>query len=79
VPADRHLTHSEPVETQAAGARRAELARARPTFVLDGLGPYNPRLAITNYPDLRGWLANYREAARSGQTVIYQRVSSARE
>ncbi|HEY2017845.1 MAG TPA: glycosyltransferase family 87 protein, partial [Bryobacteraceae bacterium] len=61
VPADRHLTHSEPVETEAATRRRAELARSHPSFVLDGLSLYNPRLAITNYPDLREWLSHYRE------------------
>jgi len=76
VPADRHLTQSEPVETVAASRRRrAALAHSAPTFVLDGLGPYNPQLAITNYPDLREWLAHYREVGRRGQTVIYMRVA----
>jgi len=42
--------------------------------VLDGLGPYNPKLAITNYPELREWLSHYREAGRQGQTIIYVRV-----
>ncbi|MBZ5622674.1 MAG: hypothetical protein LAQ69_28660 [Acidobacteriia bacterium] len=74
VPADRHLTQSEPVETEAATGRRAQLARSRPTFVLDGLGLYNPKLAITNYPDLHEWLAHYREVGRRGQTVIYMRL-----
>jgi hypothetical protein len=73
VPADRHLTQSEPVETERPAERRAELARSRPAFVLDGLGPYNPRLAITNYPELRVWLAGYVEVGRVGQTVVYQR------
>jgi hypothetical protein len=72
VPADRHLTQSTPVETEAASRRRAELARSHPKFVLDGLGLYNPQLAITNYPDLREWLAQYREVGRRGQTVIYE-------
>lgn len=74
VPADRHLTQSIPVELEAPGRRRAELVRSRPTFVLDGLGLYNPQLAITNYPDLREWLAHYREAGRAGQTVIYKAI-----
>ncbi len=73
VPADRHLTHSEPVETDAPGQRRAMLAQSKPTFVLDGLGLYNPALAITNYPDLHNWLSHYHEVCRIGQTVIYQR------
>jgi hypothetical protein len=73
VPADRHLTQSQPVETVAPSQRRAELAKSAPTFVLDGLGPYNPQLAITNYPDLREWLSHYLEVGRRGQTVIYKR------
>jgi hypothetical protein len=73
VPADRHLTQSTPVETESPRVRRAELARSAPTFILDGLGLYNPRLAIANYPDLRAWLGNYREAGRTGGTVIYRR------
>ena len=76
VPADRHLTGSEPVETEAASRRRAMLARTDPTFVLDGLGPFNPRLAIGAYPDLREWFSHYREAARVGQTVIYRSTRS---
>lgn len=73
VPADRHLTQSEPVETEAAAHRRADLARSQPTFVLDGLGLLNPRLAITMYPDLHDWLARYREAGRTGETIVYRR------
>ena len=42
VPADRHLTQSEPVETEAAARRRAELTQSQPAFVLDGLGFFNP-------------------------------------
>jgi len=77
VPADRHLTQSTPVETEAPRARRAELARSAPSFILDGLGPYNPRLAVTNYPDLRAWMGNYREVGRTGGTVIYRREAGA--
>jgi len=73
VPADRHLTQSAPVETTQAHARRADLARSRPTFVLDGLGIYNPQLAIGNYPDLRQWFTSYQEVSRTGQTAIYRR------
>jgi len=77
VPADRHLTQSEPVETEAASRRRIELSHTRPVFVLDGLGLYNPQLAMTSYPELRGWLNNYREVGTSGQTVIYRRRTDA--
>ncbi len=72
VPADRHLTRSEPVEVEEPARRRAELTRSRPTFIVDGLGLYNPRLAITRYPDLRAWLAMYAEAGRAGDCIIYR-------
>ncbi|MDE3167611.1 MAG: hypothetical protein KGN36_17550 [Acidobacteriota bacterium] len=74
VPADRHLTDSAPVESVQSRARRAELARTRPEWIVDGLGGYNPRLAIGAFGDLREWLYGYREAARSGASVIYRRV-----
>ena len=76
VPADRHLTQSAPLETEAPRERRVELTRSAPTFILDGLGLYNPRLAIGNYPDLRAWLANYREVGRTAGTVIYRRAGT---
>ena len=73
VPADRHLTQSTPVETEESRARRAELAASRPTFVVDGLGEYNRRLALTEFGDLRAWMAGYREVGRSAGSVIYRR------
>jgi len=77
VPADRHLTQSAPVEFAAAKEHRAELAASSPTFVADGLSPYNPRLGIGAYPDLRAWFANYEAVARTGQTVLYRRTGPA--
>ncbi|MGO9896093.1 MAG: ArnT family glycosyltransferase [Bryobacteraceae bacterium] len=74
VPADRHLTGSTPLETAQAALRRAALPHSEPTFLVDGLGPYNPRLAIGRYADLAGWLAHYREVARTTGTVIWQRM-----
>ena len=73
VPADRHLTQSEPVETAAALQRREALTHSHPTFVLDGLGLYNPRLAIAKYTELRTWLAEYREVGRTNGTIVYRR------
>jgi hypothetical protein len=74
VPADRHLTGSTPVETAQAASRRAALSHSAPTFLVDGLGPYNPPLAIGRYADLAGWLGHYREVARTTGTVIWQRM-----
>jgi hypothetical protein len=73
VPADRHLTNSEPVETEQAARRRVGLAQSRPSFLVDGLGPYNPRLALAAYPELREWLSHYVEIGRVGGTVVYRR------
>jgi hypothetical protein len=71
--ADRHLTSSEAAAPELAAQNRRELIQSRPAWIVDGLGPLNPALAITNYPDLRDWLAGYREVGRTRYTVIYQR------
>ena len=73
VPADRHLTQSGVLAPALGRANRAECAKTRPVFVLDGLGPYNPSLAITQYPDLREWLGGYAEVARTRETIVYRR------
>jgi hypothetical protein len=73
VPADRHLTQSQPVETESTRAHRADLARSAPTLIMDGLGPINPRLAIGAYEDLRPWLAQYQLVASTRLTKIYKR------
>jgi len=73
VPADRHLTQSTPVETEGSRGRRAELAGSRPSFVVDGLGEYNRRLAVTRFGDLREWMAAYRPVGRTSGCVIYRR------
>jgi len=72
VPADRHLTQSTPVMTASTLDARRELARSRPTVVIDGLGQYNPALAMERYPELREWLQHYREVGRSGNEVVYR-------
>ncbi len=72
VPADRHLTEDTPLETEGARARRTELAQLRPTFVIDGLSLYNPRLALSRYPELRSWIGQYREAGRTAGCIIYR-------
>jgi hypothetical protein len=74
VPADRHLTQSEPIETVESARRRAALEESHPTFIVDGLGIYNPKLAIGNYADLGQWLAGYREVARTEGTVVYRQA-----
>jgi hypothetical protein len=71
--ADRHLTQTGVIAPELARQHRTELTRARPDFVLDGLAAYNPPLAITAFPDLAAWLAQYEEIARTNATVLYRR------
>ncbi len=71
--ADRHLTKSEVSAPELAARNRRELTMHRPTFIVDGLGPYNQHLAITKYPDLADWLRQYEEIARTSGSVLYRR------
>jgi hypothetical protein len=70
--ADRHLASSVPVAPELAARNRRELIASDPTWIVDGLGPLNPALAITNFPDLREWLGNYRETGRTRFSIIYR-------
>jgi hypothetical protein len=74
VPADRHLVDATPVAPELAALNRQELIRSHPGVILDGLGPYNPKLAIDAYPDLRGWLSGYKPIARTPGTIVYGRT-----
>ena len=73
VAADRHLRQTKSLMPEVGAENRRELARSRPAFVVDGLGPYNPALAITQYGDLGEWLSGYEEIGRTFGTVIYRR------
>jgi hypothetical protein len=73
VPADRHLSESQPVDPDGASRNRLELSRERPTFLVDGLSQYNPKLDIHLYPELADWLKQYSVAGRAGATIIYRR------
>ena len=73
IPADRHLSTTKPIYNGPAAANRAELTRSRPTFIVDGLSPLNPRLSPTIYPELRPWLKKYRLVARTKLCLIFRR------
>jgi hypothetical protein len=70
--ADRHLTSTKAMAPEWAEQNRRELIQTKPTWIVDGLGPLNPALAIGRYPDLAGWLRAYREVRRTRYTVIYK-------
>ena len=75
VPADRHLTDSTSLDVSGARDHRAALVRTHPSFIIDGLGLFNPSLAIPQYSDLRLWFGDYREVARTRGSVVYHRFS----
>jgi hypothetical protein len=70
--ADRHLFSNAAVAADFIEANRRELIAARPTWVVDGLGLYNPAAAIANQAYLREWLGQYKEAARTGFSILYR-------
>ena len=70
--ADRHLTNSQPFAPEWGSRNRRALIASDPAWIVDGLGPINPALAITNYPDLHDWLANYHEVGRTRFSIIYK-------
>ncbi len=72
VPASRHLFDAVSADPAWAARNRHELLSSHPTFLVDGLSLYNPRLDIHRYPDLSAWLAQYCPAGRTGLTVIYR-------
>lgn len=74
--ADRHLVSSKPTFPELAASNRRKLVATSPAFIIDGLGPYNPELAITAYPELRNWLSGYQVAGRTRGSVIYRRRSA---
>ena len=72
VPADRHIATSRPLDEAWARQNRQELARSRPTIMVDGLTGFNLALGLQNYPDLAEWFKQYCPAASTGRTVIYR-------
>jgi hypothetical protein len=72
VPADRHLRDTAAVLPDQAAHNRSEFAQSRPAFVVDSLSLANPRLSMDAYPELQGWLAQYRVVARTPMSVIYE-------
>jgi 4-amino-4-deoxy-L-arabinose transferase-like glycosyltransferase len=76
VPADRHLRDASSVDPAWARQNREELLRrsslSPPSFLVDGLSAFNPRLDIRNYPDLAAWFQRYCLAGRAGGTAVYR-------
>lgn len=69
--ADRHLTPAVPMKGAGCEERARGLGRYEPTWIVDGLGPLNPRLRIEAYFPLKG----YELAYRTNTAVVYRLVA----
>lgn len=74
--ADRHLVSSKPSAPELGMKNRTKLVAYEPDAIVDGLGPLNPALAITQYPELQSWLARYKEVMRNKTVVVYVRLKA---
>jgi len=70
--ADRHLTQTH-VSLPEAAENRVALISSHPAFIVDGLGPLNPALAIQRYPELLSWLGGYEVVLRTPYSIVYER------
>ena len=70
--ADRHLTSTHVSFPSLAAANRQRLTSLRPAWIVDGLAPINPALAITAYPELQQWLStNYTQRGSTQNSIVY--------
>jgi hypothetical protein len=76
VPADRHLSAETAIYNGPAAANREALIRSHPTWIVDGLGLLNPKLAPGVYPELGSWLQGYELTGRTKFSLIYRRRNS---
>jgi hypothetical protein len=70
--ADRHLSSSQAIAPEFVAPNRRELVASHPTWIVDGLGSYNPTLALDRQPYLTDWLAHYVAVARTNFSTIYR-------
>jgi len=73
VPADRHLHVTDAIYGGPAAANRQKVIQTHPTWIVDGLGPLNPRLRPEVYPEIKQWMSGYRLVGRTKVSLIYRR------
>ena len=71
--ADRHLFSSAPIAPDFIAPNVRELLTTKPTWIVDGLGLYNPALALQRQPALAEWFSLYTEVARTDFSILYRR------
>jgi hypothetical protein len=71
--ADRHLFSSQAIAPEFTASNVRELTTTKPTWVVDGLGLYNPSLALQRQPALADWFSRYTEVARTDFSILYRR------
>ena len=72
--ADRHLTSAHISAPEWAARNLPALLASQPTYVVDGLGPYNPALAMDRQASLKDWLAHYQKLGQTQGSIIYRRA-----
>ncbi len=70
--ADRHLFSSQSIAPNFTAPNVSELAATSPTWIVDGLGLYNPPLALSRQPALADWFSHYTEVARTDFSIVYR-------
>jgi hypothetical protein len=70
--ADRHLFSSQAIAPAFTAPNRRELLATRPVWVVDGLGPLNPAMALAAQRELVPWFEQYREVARTDFSILYR-------
>ncbi len=70
--ADRHLFSTQSIAPDFTAPNVAELQTTHPTWIVDGLGLYNPPLALARQPVLAAWFSDYTEVARTDFSIVYK-------
>jgi hypothetical protein len=70
--ADRHLFSQTTLAAEFTAPNRAELIASHPIWIVDGLGLYNPALALDRQPYLADWLSRYVPVDRTNFSILYR-------
>ncbi len=75
VPADRHLSDSQPIDPAWAARNRRQVVQSAPDIIVDGLSRYNPGLDIHTFPELAEWMRHYCPAGGDHGIAVYRRCA----